>query len=80
MKEMRYYCLVMSRQYIESHFMDIQAYACQIENRIDDSWCTREFVLEKNAYYLDMCRKYRYPYILIEDCYQVDVDLSGEAK
>ena len=80
LKEMRYYCLVMSRQYIESHFMDIQAYACQIENRIDDSLCTREFVLEKNAYYLDMCRKYRYPYILIEDCYQVDVDLSGEAK
>ncbi len=57
---------------IENHFIDIKSHACEIEKRIDDSWCTEQFVLEENAYYLDMCQKYRYPYILIDENYQVD--------
>ncbi len=57
---------------IENHFIDIKSHACEIEKRIDDSWCTKQFVLEENAYYLDMCQKYRYPYILIDENYQVD--------
>lgn len=72
LKEIHYYCLVMSREYIENHFTDIKSHACEIEKRIDDSWCTKQFVLEENAYYLDMCQKYRYPYILIDENYQVD--------
>lgn len=72
LKEIHYYCLVMSREYIENHFIDIKSHACEIEKRIDDSWCTKQFVLEENAYYLDMCQKYRYPYILIDENYQVD--------
>lgn len=60
LSEIRYCCLVMSRQYIETHFSDIKAYACEVEKRIDDSWCTEAFVLEENAYYLDICRKYGY--------------------
>lgn len=57
---------------IENHFTDIKSHACEIEKRIDDSWCTKQFVLEENAYYLDMCQKYRYPYILIDENYQID--------
>lgn len=57
---------------IENHFIDIKSHACEIEKRIDDSWCTEQFVLEENAYYLDMCQKYRCPYILIDENYQVD--------
>lgn len=75
LKEIRYYCLVMSRRYIENHFSDIKAHACDVEKRIDDSWCSKEFVLEENAYYLDMCQKYNYTPILIDESYQVDVDL-----
>lgn len=75
LKEIRYYCLVMSRRYIENHFSDIKAHACDVEKRIDDSWCSKEFVLEENAYYLDMRQKYNYTPILIDESYQVDVDL-----
>lgn len=84
-KGIRYYCLVMSRQYIENHFSDIKAHACDVEKRIDDSWCSKEFLLEENAYYLDMCQKYNYTPILIDESYQVDMDplyriKSGIAK
>ena len=42
----RYYCLVMSEDYIRNHFSDIKRYANVIENRLDDEWCTLESVLK----------------------------------
>ena len=74
-KEIRYYCLVMSENYIKSHFSDIKKYADVIERRIDDSWGTVDSVLEENARYLEMCRKYDCNYILIDDRYEVEIDL-----
>ena len=74
-KEIRYYCLVMIENYIKSHFSDIKKYADVIERRIDDSWCTVDSVLEENARYLEMCRKYDCNYILIDDRYEVEIDL-----
>lgn len=32
----KYYCLVMSEEYIGNHFADIKKYANAIENRLDD--------------------------------------------
>lgn len=75
LKEIKYYCLVMSRKYIENHFLDIKCYANAVEQRIDDSWCTIDTVLAENAYYRDMCEKSNCNYILIDDCYQVEIDL-----
>lgn len=46
----RYYCLVLSENYIRSHFMDIKKYACVIENRQDDD-CTLDRVLGDNKKY-----------------------------
>ncbi len=78
LSEIRYYCLVLSRNYIEHHFSDIKKYANEIEQRLDDTSCTRRTVLEDNMYYLEMCKKYGCNYILIDDCYQVDIDLQKE--
>ena len=76
LSEIRYYCLVMSRRYIENHFLDIQTHACDIEKRIDDSWCTMEFLIEENTRYLDMCKKHQYPFIWIDKGNEVaDVDI-----
>ncbi len=33
-------------------------------------------VLTDNTYYLEMCQKYGSNYILIDDCYEVEIDLS----
>lgn len=68
----RYYCLVMSEEYIKNHFADIKAYANVIETRIDDD-CTIESVLADNAQILALAQKHNANYILIEDKYEIDI-------
>ena len=43
----KYYCLVMSEKYIQTHFDDIKKYANVIENRLDDSGCTIDNTIEE---------------------------------
>ena len=71
----KYYCLVMSEKYIRNHFADIKKYANVIENRLDDEWCTLESVLEDNAQVLELAQKHKVNYSLIDDKYEVDIDL-----
>ena len=65
----------MSQGYIEQHFSDIKEHADEIEQRMDDTGCTMDSVLEDNAYYFEMCQKHGCNYILIDDCYHVEIDL-----
>ena len=74
LENIRYYCLIMSEKYIKSHFEDIKKYASVIENRLDDSWCTIESVLEDNASILSSAKKHNVNYILIDDRYEIDVE------
>lgn len=71
----KYYCLVMSEQYIRNHFDDIKKYASVVEDRLDDSYCTMESVLEDNARVLELVKKYGGNYVLIEDAYVVEVEI-----
>ena len=71
----KYYCLVMSENYIRNHFSDIKKYANIIENRLDDEWCTMESVLADNAKMLDLAQRYDVDYVLIEDKYEISIDL-----
>lgn len=71
----RYYCLVMSEKYITNHFADIKKYANVIESRLDDDWCTPENVLADNAQVLELAQKHNVNYLLIDDTYEVDIDL-----
>ena len=71
----RYYCLILSENYIRNHFDDIKKYADIIENRLDDEWCTLESVLTDNAHVLELAQKHKVNYILIDDKYVVDIDL-----
>lgn len=71
----RYYCLIMSENYIKTHFDDIKKYACVIEERLDDSDCTLENVLENNARMLELAKKYEVNYVLIEDHYAIEIEL-----
>lgn len=73
LKEIKYYCIVMSEQYIRSHFSDIKKYACVIEDRLDDSYCTLDSVLEDNEYYREMSEKYGVNCILVDDKYDIEV-------
>ena len=69
----KYYCLVMSENYIRNHFSDIKKFANVIENRLDDDDCTIESVLEDNTKTLELAKKYNVNYVLIDDKYEIDV-------
>ena len=75
LEKIKYYCLVMSEDYIKNHFEDIKAYANVIENRLDDEWCTIDNVLADNAEVLSNARKHGVNYVLIDDAYEIDIDL-----
>ena len=72
LENIRYYCLVMSENYIMNHFDDIKAYANIIESRLDDD-CTLESVLKDNAEILSLVQKHNLNYILIDDKYEIDI-------
>ena len=74
-REIRCYCLVMSENYIRQHFSDIKGYAGAIERRMEDEGLTIDSVLADNAYYFEMCQKYGCHSILIDDSYQVEINL-----
>ena len=73
LSEIKFICLVMSEQYIRNHFDDIIAYANVIEERLDDSGCTLESVLEENQKVWNKCVEYGVDYVLIDDWYEVDI-------
>ena len=72
--EIRFYCLVMSEKYIESHFDDVRKFASVVESRIEDDY-TAATARRENAQILEQCRRYGADYILIDEDYRVDVEL-----
>jgi len=73
LESIRYYCIVMSENYIKNHFDAIKEYASIIEKRLDDSDCTLESVLSDNAKNLDLAQKHKVNYVLIDDKYVIDI-------
>ena len=68
----KYYCLVMSENYIKNHFDDIKKYENVIENRMCDD-CTIENVLNDNKVVLELVKKYDVNYILVDEKYEFDI-------
>lgn len=75
LKNIKYHCLVMTEKYIRNHFADIKKYANVIENRLDDEWCTMESVLADNLEMLALAREHNVNYILIDDKYEINIEL-----
>ena len=75
LESIQYYCLVMSEGYIRSHFADIKRYANIIEKRLNDEGCTMESVLADNAEVLSLAQKHNANYILIDNQYEINIDL-----
>ena len=75
LKNIRYFCLVMSEQYIKNYFVDIKKYANVIETRLNDEECTIDNVLADNAETLALAQKHNVNYIYIEDDYEINIEL-----
>ncbi len=75
LKHIKYYCLVMTEKYIRNHFSDILKYSNVIEKRLIDSDLTKEVLIEENKKVLNSVIKYQLNYILIDDLYEINIDL-----
>lgn len=75
LRHMRYRCVILSEQYIENHFADIQRYANAIEQRLDDSALDKEELIRENARNLQLCQKYGCEYVLLEGEYEIPLEL-----
>ncbi len=64
LKEIRCRFLVMTEDYIRTHFADIRSYACAVEQRLDDSGLSMEELIRDNARIRATCRE--------EDCLLID--------
>ena len=63
--------LIMTENYIRSHFADILFHASDVEQRLDDSGLSMEELIRDNNRNLELCRMHGCDYILIDGDYQV---------
>lgn len=70
LSKVRYICLCFSEEYIEQHFAEIKAHGCDIEARLDASYCTMEVLKRENQIYKNSCEQYELPVVLIERDYE----------
>ena len=63
--------LIMTENYIRSHFGDILSHASDVEQRLDDSGLSVEELIQDNNRNLELCKKYGCDYILIDGDYHV---------
>lgn len=79
LEDIRCKFLIMVPEYIENHFEDIRRFACVIEDRMDDSCCTKAWILQINKECYDGCEQHGCEYKLITDKYDVDENLFEES-
>lgn len=75
LKNIKYCCLVMTENYINNHFDDILNYSDIIEKRIDNNFISKEEFIRENLEILKQAEINNNDYILIDDKYEVDLDL-----
>ena len=63
LNNIKYYCLIMSRNYIINNFDNIIKYENVIEKRFVDCDISIETLIKDNNYYLDNVKKYNLNYI-----------------
>lgn len=72
--EIRYFCLIMSEAYIRANFEDIKKYENVIENRLYDDF-TIEEAISSNAEMLKLAQEHNVNCILIDNKYEIDIEL-----
>ena len=69
----RCYLLIMSENYIRTHFDDIKKHANVIEHRLNDEDFTQETALNNNLNLLNIAQNHELDYILIDRDYETDL-------
>ena len=73
--QIKYNCLIMSKDYIQKHFSDILANENIVEQRLISCDLVQGNLIKENESNLQMCKKYALNYILIDKEYKIDIEL-----
>ena len=75
LKNIKYVCLIMTEKYIKNNIENILKYEDVIESRVNKENINIDEFIAENKYNLDMCKKYGCNYILINDEYDIDLNI-----
>lgn len=75
LKDIRYFCLIMTEKYIENNFSDILKFENVVERRKFAGDVSKSELTDDNRRNLQMCKKFNLDYILIAQTYGLDVKL-----
>ena len=76
LEHIKFYCIIMSDNYIKNNFNSIKKYENVIERRSNDETCTIDNILEDNARFLSLAEKHHVTYVLIDEQYAINIDLK----
>ena len=74
LKDIKFYCLIMTGDYIQNNFSDIVKFENVIEKRLESD-IEKARLIQENAPNLKLCEKYKLGYILIDKTYDADIEL-----
>ena len=69
----KFICLSMSENYISSHFAEIIYHGNAIEKRIDDSYCTKEWLTQENDKIINGFVQAGEQVVIIDDDYESEI-------
>ena len=69
----KFICLSMSENYISSHFAEIIDHGNVIEKRIDDSYCTKEWLTQENDKIINGFVQAGEQVVIIDDDYESEI-------
>ena len=74
LSEIRFICLALSEAYIDEHFDDITSHASDVENRMDDSDCSKDWLMECNHDFIEGFTKAGEEVTIIESDYEKTIE------
>lgn len=75
LSKIKFYCLIMTAEYIEQNLSDIFKFENAIEKRFGADTVDKNELIIDNARNLRLCKKYGLSYVLIDKVYDVDINL-----
>jgi len=74
LQEIKFYCLIMTAEYIEDNFSEIIKFESIIEKRITADINKADLIAD-NKMNLKLCKEYGLEYILIDKKYKIEIEL-----
>lgn len=74
LREIRFIALAMSDKFIDENFDKIKKHSCDIENRLDDTTCTKENLKADNQNFINGFAKNGEQIVLINDDYEKTIN------